>query len=174
MAHLSDSLLMVKHSGEFSLIIPFWDQLLFQKLYIYIYIYHHHHHHHVVPLAGISLTLSRHFSLSFIASGRSSGLHPVSLHSCCMYVPAGRPAFARPLPCFIQLCVPIFLLWYKLSKTFKIYKKKQTKKNKQTSTPYTSKQPLMMAYEGSESARDNSSTNSNLKLRHLSENLKGS
>ena len=26
----------------------------------------------------------RHFSLSFIASGRSSGLHPVSSHSCCM------------------------------------------------------------------------------------------
>ena len=30
----------------------------------------HHHHHHVVPLAWISLTLSHHFSLSFIASGR--------------------------------------------------------------------------------------------------------
>ena len=58
--------------------------------------HHHHHHHHVVPLARISLTLSRHFSLSFIASGRSSGLHPVSSHSCCMYVLAGRPAFARP------------------------------------------------------------------------------
>ena len=55
-----------------------------------------HHHHHVVPLARISLTLSRHFSLSFISSGRSSGLHPVSSHSCCMYVRAGRPAFARP------------------------------------------------------------------------------
>ena len=56
----------------------------------------HHHHHHVVPPAQISLTLSRHFSLSFIASGRSSGLHPVSSHSCCMYVRAGRPAFSRP------------------------------------------------------------------------------
>ena len=44
----------------------------------------------------ISMTLSRHFSLSFIDSGRSSGLHPVSSHSCCMYVRAGRPAFARP------------------------------------------------------------------------------
>ena len=53
-----------------------------------------HHHHHVVPLAWISLTLSRHFSLSFIASGRSSGLHPISSHSCCMYVQAGCPAFA--------------------------------------------------------------------------------
>ena len=51
---------------------------------------------HVVPLARISLTLSRHFSLSFIASGRSSGLHLVSSHSCCMFVRAGRPAFARP------------------------------------------------------------------------------
>ena len=57
---------------------------------------YHHHHHHVVPLARISLTLSRHFSLSFIASGRSSGLHPVSSHSCWMYVRAGRPAFAWP------------------------------------------------------------------------------
>ena len=28
--------------------------------------------------------------------GRSSGLHPVSSHSCCMYVRAGRPAFAWP------------------------------------------------------------------------------
>ena len=44
----------------------------------------------------ISLTLSRHFSLSFIASSRSSGQHPVSSHSCWMYVRAGRPAFARP------------------------------------------------------------------------------
>ena len=56
---------------------------------------HHHRHHYVVPPARISLTLSRHFSLSFIASGRSSGLHPVSSHSCCMYVRAGRPAFER-------------------------------------------------------------------------------
>ena len=31
---------------------------------------------------------------SFIASGRSSGIHPVSSHSCYMYVRAGRPAFA--------------------------------------------------------------------------------
>ena len=57
---------------------------------------HHHHHHHVMPLARISLTLSRHFSLSFIASGRSSGLHSVSSHSCWMYVYASRPAFAQP------------------------------------------------------------------------------
>ena len=56
----------------------------------------HHHHHNVVRLAWISLSLSHYFSLSFIASGRSSGLHPVSSHSCCMYVWAGRPAFAWP------------------------------------------------------------------------------
>ena len=49
-----------------------------------------------VLLAQIYLTLSRHFSLSFIASGRSLGPHPVSSHSSCMYVRAGRPAFVRP------------------------------------------------------------------------------
>ena len=54
------------------------------------------HHHHVVPQARISLTLSRHFSLSLIASGWSSGLHPVSSRRCCMYVRAGCPAFVRP------------------------------------------------------------------------------
>ena len=63
---------------------------------IYIIVRNHHHHHHVVLPARISLTLSRHFSRSLIASDRSSGLHPVSSHSCCMYVRAGRPAFARP------------------------------------------------------------------------------
>ena len=57
---------------------------------------HHHHHHHIALVARISLTLSRHSSLSFIALGRSSGQHPVSSHSCWMYVRAGRPAFARP------------------------------------------------------------------------------
>ena len=58
--------------------------------------FNHPHHQHVDPPERISLTLSRHFSLSFIASGRSSGLHPVSSHSCCMYVRAGRPAFTWP------------------------------------------------------------------------------
>ena len=55
-----------------------------------------YHHHHVTLVAQISLTLSRHSSLSFIALGRSSGQHPVSSHSCWMYVRAGHPAFARP------------------------------------------------------------------------------
>ena len=62
----------------------------------YALFWSHHQHHHVVPLARISLNLSCHFSLSFIASGRSSGLHHVSSHSCCMYVLAGRLAFAQP------------------------------------------------------------------------------
>ena len=69
--------------------------LIRYKLQVRIY-HHHHYHHHVVPIARISLTLSRHFSLSVIASGRSSGLHPVSSHSCWMYVRVGRPAFAQP------------------------------------------------------------------------------
>ena len=59
-------------------------------IYIYVYIYHH-----IALVAWISLTLSCHSSLSFIALDRSSGQHPVSSHSCWMYVRAGRPAFAR-------------------------------------------------------------------------------
>ena len=47
--------------------------------------HHHHHHHHVARPARIPLTLSRHPSLSSIASGRSSMLHPVSVQSCCIY-----------------------------------------------------------------------------------------
>ena len=58
--------------------------------------YMNHHHHHVVLVARISLTLSRHSSLSFIALGRSSGQHPLSSHNCWMYVRAGCPAFAQP------------------------------------------------------------------------------
>ena len=54
------------------------------------------HHYHVTLSAWISLTLSRHPSLSSIVSGRSSGLYPVSARSCCMNVRAGRPAFAHP------------------------------------------------------------------------------
>ena len=45
---------------------------------------YHHHRHHVTPSARISLTLSCHPSLSSIASGRSLGLHPVSIQNCCM------------------------------------------------------------------------------------------
>ena len=77
-----------------------------RSTYIHIYLCTHtcsyvpcniptYHHHHHVPPARISLTPSRHFFLSFITSSRSSGLHPVSSQSCCMYVRAGRPAFAQ-------------------------------------------------------------------------------
>ena len=55
-----------------------------------------HHHHLVMPSAQISLTLSHHSSLSLIASGSSSELHPISSQSCCMSVRAGCPDFARP------------------------------------------------------------------------------
>ena len=75
-----------------SILILFVMIVMFWILYLPAFI----SYHHVVPLAWISLTLSRHFSLSFFASGRSSGLHPVSSHSCCMYVRAGHPAFAWP------------------------------------------------------------------------------
>ena len=92
-----------------SFLKKFWSKICHTHSYIWVsvsyinkgtsteeYTLPHHHHHHVMPLARISLILFRHFSLSFISSGRSSRLHPVSSHSCCMYVLAGCPAFARP------------------------------------------------------------------------------
>ena len=82
----------VVSSISWNIVSIFW-WTFFDHANIY---HHHHHHHHHVLVAGISLTLSHHFSLSFIVSGRSSGQHPVSSHSCWMYVCAGRPAFARP------------------------------------------------------------------------------
>ena len=66
------------------------------RIHIYACLRMYKHHHHIALVARISLTLSHHSSLSFIALGRSSGQHPVSSHSCWMYVRAGRPAFARP------------------------------------------------------------------------------
>ena len=55
-----------------------------------------HFHHHVTPSAQISPTLSRHPPLLSIAFGRSSGLHPVLVQSCCLLVLADCPAFAHP------------------------------------------------------------------------------
>ena len=72
---------------------PFRASKWQSKIIFYAELYHHHH---ITLVARISLNLSRHSSLSFIALGRSSGQHPVSSHSCWMYVRAGRPAFARP------------------------------------------------------------------------------
>ena len=80
-------------------------------IYIYIYIYIYIQHHHVVPPARISLALSRHFSLSFIASGRSSEPHPVSSHGSGMYVRAGRPAFeVHPIIPGTALIITIYFL----------------------------------------------------------------
>ena len=56
---------------------------------------YHHNHNHVTLSTRIFLTLFHYHSLSSIAPGRSSGLHPVSSQSCCMYVRAGRPAPAH-------------------------------------------------------------------------------
>ena len=50
----------------------------------------------LVARSDIPDSQSLHFSLSFIASGRSSELHPVSSKSCYIDVRAGRPAFTRP------------------------------------------------------------------------------
>ena len=71
-------------------------RIVFNVNHLFANSHHHHHNHHVMLLARISQTLSCHFSLLLIASGRSSGLYPVSSHSYCMYVRAARPAFARP------------------------------------------------------------------------------
>ena len=62
-----------KYEKPFCLSVGLSPSLIL-SLYIYIY----HHHHHIVLAAGITLTLSRHSSLSFIALGRSSGQQPVS------------------------------------------------------------------------------------------------
>ena len=76
--------------------IPEWSRVQFVRLIISTNLVLIYHHHHLTLVARISLTLSHHSSLSFIVLGRSSGQHPVSSHSCWMYVSAGRPAFARP------------------------------------------------------------------------------
>ena len=100
-SYFSSSLDRVRHTGLGSIIRiteefmflyqPRWNiNNTFEKME------YNHHHHHVTPPARISPTLSCHPSLSSIASGRSSRLHPVSAHYCCIYVLADRPAFARP------------------------------------------------------------------------------
>ena len=89
----------VKELTKIPLIVTFnfrQNQPVLYLLGFQVHHHRHHHHHHVVLLAWISLTHTRHFPLSFIASGRSSGLLPVSSNSSFMYVRAGRPAFPRP------------------------------------------------------------------------------
>ena len=65
--------------------------------YILLFLSIYHHHHHIALVARISLTLSRHSSLSFIALGRSSGQHPVSSHSCWMYVRGWSSCFCAAM-----------------------------------------------------------------------------
>ena len=66
--------------------IIFYRSLL-QDIVTFIWsVFINHHHHHVALSALTFLTLSCHPSLSSIAPGRSSGLHPVSSQSYCMYV----------------------------------------------------------------------------------------
>ena len=81
----------------FLTLVPHLVLEIIKSLYLWLKkkLDYYHHHHHVVPPARISLTLSRHFSLSFIVSGRSSGLQPISSQSCCMYIQASRPAFEQ-------------------------------------------------------------------------------
>ena len=55
---------------------------------IYIYIYRRHYYG--VQLAHISMALSCHWSLSSIAFGWSSMVHPISVRRSCRYVLVGR------------------------------------------------------------------------------------
>ena len=100
LAERSDTKSNVKLGGFWSQFQVFYVSSHTEELWynetVFLWIILYHHHHHIVLAARISLTLSRHSSLSFIALGRSSGQQPVSSHSCWMYVRAGRPAFARP------------------------------------------------------------------------------
>ena len=66
-------------------------------LQVFLSHYHYHHHQHqVMQLARISLIFFRQSSLSSIASGRSSSLHPVSKQSCCSSFLLGHPTLSRP------------------------------------------------------------------------------
>ena len=73
--------------------LPGWDETQGQFWVLY---HHHHHHHHVMLQVRISLTLFRHFSLSFIAFWQVFRAISRISYSCCMYVRAGRPIFAWP------------------------------------------------------------------------------
>ena len=88
-------------------------------LFIYICVCVYHHHHLVVPSAQISLTLSCHLYLSFIAFSRSSGLHPISSLSCYMYICVDLYIFVQPCEgvhrstsLLLQQC-PVYIYTYK-------------------------------------------------------------
>ena len=58
--------------------------------------HHHHHHHQVIQIAWIPVNLLRYPSLSAIAFGRSSRLHPTSAQ--CIYFSANTGVFERKSP----------------------------------------------------------------------------
>ena len=64
------------------------------------------YYHHVALPARISLTLSRHPSLSPTAPRSSSRLYPVSAQSYCIKIQASRPDFARPA--FVHICEGVY------------------------------------------------------------------
>ena len=81
---------------------------LYIRVYIYIHVYSYLHcnlslfhslfklstYIYIIIIIIMSCRLNGYPPL--LPIGRSSKLHPVSSQSCCMYVRAGRPAFARP------------------------------------------------------------------------------
>ena len=75
------------------------------------------HHHHVTLSARIFLTLSRHTSISSIAFGWSSGLHPVSAQSYCMQVRA-RPYEGGPQEYITYELVPTSPAVFRVSGSF--------------------------------------------------------
>ena len=73
---------------------------LYNALYIYIYIYKTHYIYIYIYISCCATCTyflnSFSLSVSIIHRGWSSGLHPVSVQSCCRYVLAGRPTLVHP------------------------------------------------------------------------------
>ena len=88
----------------------FYQTNVFSKIFISACFHNskfieNHNHHQIAPQARISLTLFPHPSLLFIALGRSSKLHPVSVQGCYWYVLADWPTLARP-------CVGVLVIYW--------------------------------------------------------------
>ena len=67
-----------------------WAPYILRQPILSFHHHHHHHHHYVLLTAQSSLTLSPYPSLSSIAPGRSSRLHPVSVQNWCKYLLVDR------------------------------------------------------------------------------------
>ena len=70
-----------------------------------IWTWGHFHHHHIALVARISLTLSRHSSLSFIALGRSSGQERYALKFCFKLVKNATKTFGMLQTAFGASCI---------------------------------------------------------------------